>query len=402
MVNFKVREFNINPIVIALLVLPIFKPDSLEFVAPRMDTLYDAARIVSVFIVVALFILRKKKLAPVAVPIILLELWVIFTTLINHGHVSYVIINFVATMALIIIIDCFSDDMPDLISGMLFVFELMLYISFLSVLRYYPEGMYNMTTTTSSQYYFLGNRNAIIFYALPAFFLTISHARISGNWIRAAVLIAVIYIQIIIVWSATSVIVLVLFGLLFFVGKKELISKISLTTLFIIISILSLIVVSVGLLDRIPAISNFISHYLGKSATMSGRTYIWSLSLSLIKKHLLFGLGAGSHVLYHSRYYTGHNQYLNLMLEGGIPQLLLFVTLIIYITNHMWRTRGANSSTYQLLFVILLCYFVEFIAEARLSEDLFLVCYFTYYINTVDHYCILHDRSKKKVKFKIK
>lgn len=401
MFNFKVSKFNINPIIIALLVFPIFKPDSLEYIAPMVDTLYDAARIVSVFIVVLLLIRRRKRLAHIAIPIILLELWVIFTTAVNHGHVSFVIINFIAIMALIIVIDCFADDMPSLISGMLFVFEFLLYVSLLCILRYYPEGMYRMETTTTSQYYFLGNRNAIIFYALPAFFLAISHARITGNWIRAAALITATYIQIFIVWSATSIVVLILFAMLYFIGKKEWVSKISLTTVFVVLSIISFLVVGVGIIDRIPALSNLVSRYLGKSMTMSGRTYIWSLSLALIKKNLLIGLGAGSHVLYHSRYYTGHNQFLNLLLEGGIPQLLLFVALILYITMHMWRIKRPNSSTYQLLFIIMFCYFVEFIAEARLTADFFLVCYFTYYINLVDECCIQKARTKRKVKIKL-
>ena len=398
MYNFKASKLNINSVVIALLVFPIFKPDSLKYITPTLDAIYDVMRIVSVFIAALLFVRRRKNLAPIAVPIIFLELWVVFTTAFNHGHVSLVVINFIAIMTLIVVIDCFADDIQDLTSGMLFVFEFLLYISLLSILWYYPEGMYRMETTTSSQYYFLGNRNAIIFYALPAFFLAITHARFTGNWIRAAALIMITYIQIFIVWSATSIIVLSLFAMLFFIGKKEWVSKISITTVFIILTVIGFLVVSVDIVTRIPALSNFISHYLGKSMTMSGRTYVWSRSLALIKDHLMVGLGAGSHVLYNSRYYTGHNQILNLLLEGGIPQLLLFIMMILYITTNMWRMKRPNSSTYQLLFVIMFCYFVEFIAEARLAPDFFLVCYFTYYINNIDDCCTKKCRTRKKIK----
>jgi len=90
----------------------------------------------------------------------------------------------------------------------------------------------------------------------------------------------------------------------------------------------------------------------------SGRAYIWSRTLPLIKKHLLFGSGADTFMLvfpqndYAGKYSCGsnlnivfdkaHNMYLNMIICTGIVSCIAFIILIAMTLKKAFTTESNN------------------------------------------------------------
>lgn len=96
----------------------------------------------------------------------------------------------------------------------------------------------------------------------------------------------------------------------------------------------------------------FISGVLGKSMTLSSRTNIWSIAIDVIRDKLLFGYGMADNGGFVYWGYTGgplsywqaHNQWLQLLYDGGLLTLLSFVMLIAFVGRKFKHTDKKISS----------------------------------------------------------
>ena len=109
--------------------------------------------------------------------------------------------------------------------------------------------------------------------------------------------------------------------------------------------------------------SFFITQFLGESIYMNGRTVIWSSALSYISKKPILGYGVyGVYfpVSWGSLNYC-HTQSLQLLLDGGIVLLILFLCLIFFVG------KGIDScedySIRKVATICLFCCFIMMIAE---------------------------------------
>jgi len=121
-------------------------------------------------------------------------------------------------------------------------------------------------------------------------------------------------------------------------------------------------------LDKVDSIG--FERYLSAG---SGRAYIWSRTLPLIKNHLLFGSGADTFVLvfpqndYAGKYSSGsrldivfdkaHNMYLHMIICTGIISCIAFIILIVMTIIKAFKT-GANNSLALVLAAGILGYMV--------------------------------------------
>ena len=69
-------RINKEQLLIFLLVLPQLKPESIDYILPLLDSLFNIGRIVSFGIIVILYGITKRKPSKIAYTIILLQLWI--------------------------------------------------------------------------------------------------------------------------------------------------------------------------------------------------------------------------------------------------------------------------------------------------------------------------------------
>ena len=97
-------------------------------------------------------------------------------------------------------------------------------------------------------------------------------------------------------------------------------------------------------------IGTLISRYTGKEITFTGRTYIWGKALSSIVSSPFFGNGymTGDEMAVYfdnnisSAMRSTHNMYLQLLFDGGLVALLLFLGNIINSVKQIVNNRNKN------------------------------------------------------------
>lgn len=98
--------------------------------------------------------------------------------------------------------------------------------------------------------------------------------------------------------------------------------------LYILYLIILFFMLNTEMLSRISLVNDILTDLFNKDISFAGRTTIWKLATNLIKTNL-FGYGRGNILI--SQYLITnecHNIYLQLLLDSGVPMLILFIVLI--------------------------------------------------------------------------
>ena len=366
-----------------LLAFPQLKPNCVSHVWPSIDRFYDIGRLVSlVFIVMLLFIKKKSKFQLTILLIILMEIWItVITYVYNSQSLNSNITYFSSSIAIPVLMYLFSDYMDEVTSALLMIYEWLIYASLISIIIYFPKGMFQ-SSETGRGLYFLGNENGIIFYVIPAICLSIIHIKKTGKKIRGLLLIAACLANEIVVWCATGIVGLVFACIIVLFSLKKRKNP-NYYFVLIITLIADILITVVRAFDRFGLFVFFIDKVLNKTLTFSGRTFIWDAALPVIMKRPLTGCGRGNHIIlgYFARH--AHNEYFQLLIVGGIPLLLAFVILLIHY-GRVFSIIQRRSITVVLMVAMLGCLYVQFITTSRINFELYIPLALASYANEID------------------
>ena len=355
---------------IFLLVFPHINPACVQYMWPRIATLYDIGRIASMSVIVLMLLLKRNaKLQPVVLLIILMEVWLSFTTFI-HGSQTLLrnLISFASAIAIPLIMYIYSDSMDELLTALFMNYEWMIYASLISIVLYFPYGMFQ-TGEIGRPQYFLGNENGIIFYALPALALSLIRMKKDGIKLRGLLLIIACIANEVIVWCATGIVGLFAAAVLLFymyVKRRQINYYIILFGMLFADFLISIL----RILDRFWLTSYFVEEILGKAVTLSGRTYIWDAAMPIIFNNWLTGCGRGNHIASGIFMRHAHNQYFQILIVGGIPLLILFL-ILMFCYGRIFNNGNRNSFGKVVMLCMLTCLYIQFIATSRVSYEVY-------------------------------
>lgn len=228
----------------------------------------------------------------------------------------------------------------------------------------------------------IGNKNMAVFLVLLG---TSSSLALGLMRDRRAYLIAgIIYIsgffQCLIYYSATSVVALVLFGLLLLVSRSaKLRMAINGLSVGLVYAAAFCFIVLLRLQDNL---SLLIEGVLGKSLTFTGRTAVWDGVISMMDgEHFLFGFGTAPrfHLVFNDFLYNHpHNDILSVLLSGGIVALVLYLILVGWALGVLYKNRTKPLSN-------VFCAAVAGLLTVALMEPLFSIAWgillgMTYYM----------------------
>lgn len=207
--------------------------------------------------------------------------------------------------------------------------------------------------------YFLGFRVAFIYPMLLGITLGNMLIMIYGKkyiWSQC-VLVALTLFAMYYEWVGTGIIALVIyFGLLvvykYFCRIRNLFTVDILITFSVILNILIVFA-------RIQNLFKFIIvDILGKSLTISGRTYIWDAAIKMIQKKLLLGWGVETYSVevFFGDYSYLHNQILQFLMEGGLIGVCLFALCTILCC---WKLRRFRNE--EIMFPIMAAIVVNYV-----------------------------------------
>lgn len=346
------------------LILCLFVPFVYSFNTPSgsikiLDDFFDFARpAVMVIIVFVFFIIKKKKPSKLVLAIFIMEMWQLLVTLLTNHKWVVAAYDLSACIAVPLLIELYSDKPKTMLSVFMLCFEVSLYPNlFTLIFKTQIDGR-------GIGWYLLGAHNILATMLLPAAAVAVVYFRYAKNKFRPALLLAVAIISCFICECSTAEVAMAAAILVFIAGyllKDKF--EIPLWLLFAIAVFGCFFVIFAFADTDIPFLKDFITKVLNRDVTFTGRTYIWSYGVAMVKESPIIGHGFRTWVNISPEVLVGHahNYLLDKAVVGGIPMLLM-----VFVT-HFELIRGAfkqKNSIYKiallgLLFGIFLTYITE-------------------------------------------
>ena len=368
---------------IFLLVFPHLKPRSIAIMWPQLEVLFNAGRMFSILASFAIFICGKKKKNGFVVALIaLMEIWITLMTYIHRSQPLFSnIVFFGSALSVPLIMYCYSDSLDELLAALYMNYEWLIYANLITVVLFYPRGLY-VNSVTGLGMYFLGNENALTFYAIPAIFLALLNIRRNIKKLRSIMLIVACLVDLLWVWCVTGILGMVISTvIMLYVRKKK--RQPRYYVLLAVLLTVDILIAVVRILDRYWLTVYIIKNVFGKTLTLSGRVRIWNIATPLISNNLWTGLGRGDHVVRRNLVQNAHNEYFELLLEGGLPLLLLFMIILLYY-GVLFKKGNSVSFVKTITLSMLVYLLVEFIAGAKVGQELYVPLILASYMKEIE------------------
>lgn len=354
-------------VLIFLLMFPIIKPDSLREMFPIVENAFDIGRLVSVTVILIIrfnsYVYKSFRVNLAFALLVLLEGWIIVITAVNNPErFTASIINGCAVISVVFIIDCYAHSNPKaLIRALMLNFEWVIYVNLLTLLLV-PNGLYKFRNHPC---FFLGLKNSFFIYMLPALGVSFIYIYYFNCKVRPLILISAILLSIFIGWSGTSVVGMISFIFIYIVLHLSYFgSKVKLLHIWVLSIVANILIAIVRIMDSFPPLQKFITLFLRKSTSLSGRTVVWDEVLKLFKESPIIGHGYGTKVDYGSTFVGhAHNAYYQYLLIGGIIGLVLFI-LYNYFVIVKFDNLYFRSNLIDLMKCLVGVLFIAFISEA--------------------------------------
>ena len=361
------KRFNLDrqTILIFLLLFPHMKPPSLEYLAPLLETAFDMGRLVSAVLIVLLIVAERKKISPALLLFAALEFWIIaMTALFNRRYVVGAVINCSSVVIVFAIIEYYARRCPDkLLHALMANLGWIVVANLITVIIFYPSGIYSADGNHGD--FFLGQKNSFITFVLPAITVALLYF-CSGRRASALIIIGAGAIPVFKVWSATSVVGLLLLGLVLLLGLRGKNRLLRPTIIWLVTVVADYLIAVYRILDRPGPLNTFITQVLHKNTTLTGRTAIWDAFYQMFFRRPITGYGFRKYIDVGDRvFFHAHNSYFQFLLMGGVIALVLFLLYNLAVLYRMERQPSSRVTV--ILTAALAAVYVMHLSEAENS-----------------------------------
>ncbi len=341
-----------------------------------VNYIYIAGALISFLYMLSIYIVKRIQLSKMMIFLILFRLSFMFQTFLNNGDIEMWGYMSIITATMCMVIEYYSKKSPrELLQAIVNVLILILSLNcIISIL--YPDGLIN-------EIYFIGIRTRFTDVVFVTIALTILLDKIDNKVIsaRSIISLALCLFHIFNFWIATAIIGIVVAAICYFIiHKKHIIIDLRMVALISIIITLLLLLTNI-----MDGFSWFIEKYLGKSVTMSGRTVLWTLSKDYIESSPIFGHGTPVNGNFILSYYKGnyilrqaHNQWLQIMYEGGIVSSAFFVGMI-YLVNAPLKKNISCTGEFKVVYIAIIAFLIMMLSEIFSHTPYFYVLLFVGY-----------------------
>lgn len=332
---------------------------------------------------------KNKVATHTTIALFLFLLSAIISGLINSNLSYYRIFSIVCLWGYYNFSICFFKDYKDL------VFSIGIsstFLVFLSLFLYYL-GNDNVLYTVSANVKALKgvslNRNGFMEIGLFAILASLIALFQKKHIILNTINILICIYAIILTKSATSLICLIVFGIL--VVLKKVFQNKNFYKLIILIYVLFFLGI-VFFVSFSNEIFSVISELFNRSASLTGRTNIWDVTFDIIIKKPIFGYGIDTDILLLNGIEENdpHNGLLYMILTQGIIGLIFTIVIIFKILKSSSLLIKMNHFNY-LIFVFVFIWFIRALVESSLSYT-----HYSFWILLIVLYSLSLDLGKKR------
>ena len=365
---------------------------SMFMLLPYYFTSSMTAAVNNIIVILGVLYLLSKKYMPKSFGILLSCYYFLLIAISVYNNTGVAGLHQITSYGKILIYLSVVDNMIErrgestliILSRVLGVYILLDFFS----LILFPNGLmqeirvFDIWSSAEDSIWVFGRKNNRMFYYVAEIILLSWRYSVRKNGNRAAVymIVCISVASAVMERSATSFIVIsiVSTAALLFISKKKIKYKINIR--FLVLAYLVMATAVVG--GQTAAFQSIVESVFNKNMTFSSRTIIWGQVLLLIAQKPLLGWGdmgadATSQLLGNVFFTSAHNQWLNLLLQGGI--VLFSVCCALYIAIFRKIERQNNLQIRFLLTIVMFGLFVNMLFEAQFnsipSNFLFMLIY---------------------------
>lgn len=374
-----------NESVLFFLLMPFFKPASLEFISPGIEVLFNGWRVLSFALILFLY-LMSGRMSKLIVTISAYEVMLLVSTILNDGAYWGLAVNCGTVIGFCMLTEiCIRQNCKKYFSAIFRIYFVLVLINFV-VLLLFPEGIAVDSYYSKNTYNFLGIDNSLaVAVTLPLMSVACLYSAFKNRRLTFAAFLMLVILSAttLITWSATGVVAwFVMAAYILFIYKSRLTKYFNSYVLFITFAIMQVTIVFLRLQEYFAFI---IETVLGKNITFTGRTLVWDLSYLIILQSPIIGHGVQEgHGLIHifNTFVYSHNGVLEVLLQTGVIGLVLYVIPFVMAAKRLYRHREHFLAG--IVSVTLFSFMVEFLTEAQIASIwIFGFLVIAYYIPTI-------------------
>ena len=358
-----------------ILLFPLLQPDYFKLI-PAIDTFYLCYKAVVAIIIFPKYlfnILKNRNASKISVIVLLYCFALLFSTYINHQPLLYCFNKIIECLIFSMLIELGIFYLGVQFINILYHFLYCLIVINFILIFPFPNGLIAETANTENyKEYFLSIKNGLIPWmtlgAISGLIVNMKNQS-KKNLIHLYFLFGVIILTMLLTKSTTGIIVTIIFFLCLKLLDNKTISK--LFTLYKIVPwcfvFYIIFVIGQGLLY----FSNTLEKIFNKQGTFTGRIGLWNQSIDFITLKPILGYGIREIEIIQTHYgrgYSSHNFVLYLLLCGGVISLLIFIALVINLSN---KSKKYKSNQIQhFLSLGFLAFFVATLTESSIYQPL--------------------------------
>lgn len=382
-----IRVFLNNEIVILLLIFWYIEPAYFQQIS-AVNNIYNFGRVCFLCFGLLLYFLFKKNKNYSYDLIVILFLWIIFTTFLHNGNLSELSYELLCAGGLCTYIALYTEFNSIKILVVIYKLLYIFIVINLICMFIFPHGMYTSMggdgVTVYWQNWFLGYKNYPIRIFIPALVLGHLLCRFGKKKNTLIILYVICFVSSILLDSSTGLIGIFVFSALAFcILHLNTIKKIINLKTAVIFTIIIFYVVIIAQSQN--SILAYITNFFGKDLTFSGRISIWHDSITAILQSFLTGHGqfSGSDFqnITGSFAFHPHNYFLYVLFRGGVIELLIIALFI----GSIFFSIKRQPNLYRLACVYTISMFLMGITESLITTAVLFYPVFLFF-NLIESY----------------
>ena len=377
----------------------LFRPTALGYTSlASLVTLWGYA----VVYVLALFTLVKRYKPPRVIWLIVLYYGVYLgCTFVRGGDIATVANSSIKTCLIIYYCSYVIEKKRSQLYSIVVPLLLALVVADLATIVLFPSGIYHQIAYQNEYFtsdiggWLLGIKNNRILWLFALVVLCVMRTMEKDDDCRTlsalsvvAVVVSIISVTMVKSSTSTMVLLLSLLLILFSTAIHKSNGIFNGATLFTLACVVWLAIVAFA---QLGGAASFVSGIFGKDSTFSGRTEIWTSIWQYVLQSPILGYGWQSTSdktleFGNVAQVNAHNQFLEVLYDGGIVLALVFLCLIAMLFLRAYRSRGFRSGTVASVFLFLLS--IEMLEEVLSENPIFwFVLLLLYFMPTLCREC---------------
>ena len=295
-----------------------------------LDRLFTIAQI-AIVLICTLALITSYRFYLSALCLMLFQFSFLVITVHLQGNILLPLTSFISVYAIVVLVMCgVKSNAKVFLSAASAVYYTWLILNLLTIVIF-PNGLYLYHGSYGNPCYLLGHRNTMIKVLLPGLLFVGLHDSVDFGKLRIKTWIywLLMTVSVTLTWSVSALFgcLVMLLGLILYRRTSR---HLSLTTALVLTGVASAALVLFNVQNMF---ADFITNSLGRDLTLSGRTVLWDIITSYVRKSPLIGYGIEDELTSSIKMMTSvdmvssHNYILDTLYYGGVvASLLLFLS----------------------------------------------------------------------------